>query len=62
MSVTKNMKLLMNVKIILIILYYFHYSNDCLPKEYTDFHKVKDKWISHFKHLMKASFYFRSTS
>lgn len=52
----------MNVKIILIILCYFHYSNDCLPKEYTDFPKVKDKWISHFQHLMEASLYFRSTS
>lgn len=52
----------MNVKIILIILCYFHYSNDCLPKEYIDFPKVKDKWIPHFQHLMEASLYFRSTS
>lgn len=61
-SVTKNMNILMNVNIILIILWYFHYSNDCLPIEHTDFPKVKDKWVSHFQHLMKASLYFRSTS
>lgn len=41
MSVTKNMNLLMNVNIILIILCYFHYSNDCLPIEYTDFLKLR---------------------